>query len=153
MRGGGTRGTSESGIFRIHLRRTRTTLIERAKRSCVGTKFSRLLFSFVFLVSFVDASPPLLRGGRRFATVLWAIDLGTIRVTGRLAQTLGKIGYGALFVSGVPLLLFLWARQTATAVGLPAVHSVAVGSVLTAAGVIFIGTGMAALIVLGKGLP
>ena len=74
-------------------------------------------------------------------------------MTGRFRQSLGKIGYGTLFVAGVPLVLFLWARQTESAVGLPAVRSTPGGVALTFVGLVFVASGMLSLWVLGKGLP
>ena len=66
---------------------------------------------------------------------------------------LGKLAYGGLFIVLLPLLLFAWAESTADVVRLPALHAPIAGAALFAAGLIVMGTGMAALAVHGGGLP
>ncbi|MFO0760288.1 MAG: prolipoprotein diacylglyceryl transferase family protein [Byssovorax sp.] len=65
----------------------------------------------------------------------------------------GKLAYGALFVLGVPALLFAWARATEPLVPLPAISSPPLGIALIAAGLALLLAGMWALWAHGGGLP
>lgn len=67
-------------------------------------------------------------------------------------ERLGKTLYGAAFTLALPALLVLWARAAASNVGLPAVTS-PIGWGVAAAGLALALWAMAALAVLGRGLP
>lgn len=65
----------------------------------------------------------------------------------------GRILYGALFTLVLPVLLWVWARETEAVVGLPALRAPGVGTAVAALGVGLITWGMVALVRWGGGLP
>lgn len=69
------------------------------------------------------------------------------------SSVVGKILYGLLFVVVLPAMLFAWAKATDASVQLPVVGSPAAGAVLMVCGGVLTLSGMAALVVYGKGLP
>jgi protein-S-isoprenylcysteine O-methyltransferase Ste14 len=64
-----------------------------------------------------------------------------------------RIGYGAIFVVAVPLLLVIWARRSDAMIGLPAVGDPWVGGAVALAGALLLVAGIATLIRRGDGLP
>lgn len=64
-----------------------------------------------------------------------------------------RVAYGALFVVVVPVLLILWARQSAPMISLPAVGNAWLGGALGAAGLGLLLAGVGTLIRRGRGLP
>jgi protein-S-isoprenylcysteine O-methyltransferase Ste14/prolipoprotein diacylglyceryltransferase len=64
-----------------------------------------------------------------------------------------RIGYGALFVAGVPALLVLWAGRSAPMIPLPAIGHLLVGGLVSVAGLVLLLAGVVALVRHGKGLP
>jgi protein-S-isoprenylcysteine O-methyltransferase Ste14/prolipoprotein diacylglyceryltransferase len=64
-----------------------------------------------------------------------------------------RIAYGALFVLVLPVALVLWARASATAISLPAVHSQTLGITLAILGLLLMAAGGRELITRGGGLP
>jgi len=69
------------------------------------------------------------------------------------AALLGRVGYGALFVVGLPLLLVLWARATRNAIELPPPAVPNLGAFLAILGLLFMAWAMLALWRFGAGLP
>lgn len=67
--------------------------------------------------------------------------------------TAGKLLYGILFTTILPLLLVLWTIGTEPAVHLPSIQSIPAGIALSAVGVVMMGAGMLALWTRGGGLP
>ena len=68
-------------------------------------------------------------------------------------SSVGKILYAILFCAALPAGLVAWAAASGPSVGLPAVDSPAIGAALAACGALVMLSGMAALVVYGKGLP
>ncbi len=68
-------------------------------------------------------------------------------------KSLPKILYAILFILVLPLLLFLWAVKTDTAVTLPAFENPAIEIAMATAGLLIMLSGMCALVVHGRGLP
>lgn len=64
-----------------------------------------------------------------------------------------RIGYGATFLLGVPILLLLWARLSAAMTPLPAIGSPLVGWAVAVAGAALLVAGVVGLIRHGHGLP
>lgn len=64
-----------------------------------------------------------------------------------------RLGYGALFVLGVPVLLLAWARRSAPMITLPAVGDPWAGAAVALAGLVVMTSGMVTLIRQGRGLP
>ena len=65
----------------------------------------------------------------------------------------GKLLYGVLFVAVIPVLLVGWAVATGSAVPLPAIPYAWAGYILIAVGLALMLSGMAALVIHGRGLP
>ncbi|HMN95094.1 MAG TPA: prolipoprotein diacylglyceryl transferase [Phycisphaerales bacterium] len=68
-------------------------------------------------------------------------------------STIGKLGYGALFVVVLPLLLVAWAARLSATLDLPTAHAPALGAASTAAGLAIAAWAMLALWRRGGGLP
>jgi membrane-associated phospholipid phosphatase/protein-S-isoprenylcysteine O-methyltransferase Ste14 len=68
-------------------------------------------------------------------------------------SSVGKILYALFFCAALPAGLVAWAAASGPSVGLPAVGSPAIGAALAACGALVMLSGMAALVVYGKGLP
>ena len=70
-----------------------------------------------------------------------------------MRTSVGKILYGSLFVLLLPVLLFAWARATATLVTIPTLQSRPLGVSLAAFGGSLMVSGWVSLIGYGGGLP
>ncbi|MFN2316643.1 MAG: prolipoprotein diacylglyceryl transferase family protein [Gemmatimonadales bacterium] len=64
-----------------------------------------------------------------------------------------RVGYGALFVVAVPLLLVTWARRSDAMIALPAVGDPWVGGAVALAGTLLLLAGIGTLVRRGRGLP
>ncbi len=65
----------------------------------------------------------------------------------------GRIAYGALFIVVLPMLLWIWARETDGVVGLPALRAPGLGMAVALLGTGLMAWGMVALLRWGGGLP
>lgn len=70
-----------------------------------------------------------------------------------LFERVQRLGYGALFVLALPLVLLLWAHRSAPLVPLPAVGDPWIGSAVALLGAVLLTGGITVLIQRGQGLP
>ncbi len=70
-----------------------------------------------------------------------------------MSSRYGKILYGSLFTLFLPLLLILWAKETAWFITLPVNVPVELALVILFAGSFLLMSGMTSLILLGRGMP
>jgi protein-S-isoprenylcysteine O-methyltransferase Ste14/membrane-associated phospholipid phosphatase len=75
------------------------------------------------------------------------------KIATKLRPTLGKIGFGAIFMAAIPLLLILWANATSSMIDLPVPNIQAFNYLILFIGILFVFFGMLHLWIYGKGLP